>query len=257
MAQNSACCMTRTTYAISPAAVGFLRQCGGLRRQCRFLNVTVGMEHHWSSLRELPKLRSFVTPSFGNFVYGYPSLILDCCSQAASGPFPSIVILEVDVMVQYPLPLWSSNISHSVPPKVSQRVSVNIVYHLSHLAHQALDSAKMRLSKLVPALFWATLTFNGQSNAVPASLTPIIKPYREQALQDLVTWDEHSILVRGERIMLYNGEFHPYRLPVTSLWLDIFQKLKAAGFSGASFYTDWYYSLICKVIVLIGSKGSA
>ena len=67
----------------------------------------------------------------------------------------------------------------------------------------------------------------------------VIKPYERAALQDIVTWDEHSVMVYGERIMLFNGEFHPYRLPVPALWLDVFQKLKAAGFAGVSFYTDW------------------
>lgn len=28
-------------------------------------------------------------------------------------------------------------------------------------------------------------------------------------------------------------------LPVPSLWLDVFQKIKALGYSGVSFYTDW------------------
>lgn len=39
--------------------------------------------------------------------------------------------------------------------------------------------------------------------------------------------------------MFYSGEFHPFRLPVPGLWLDVFQKIKAMGFSGVSFYTDW------------------
>lgn len=46
-------------------------------------------------------------------------------------------------------------------------------------------------------------------------------------------------MVRGERIMIYGGEFHPYRLPVPDLWLDIFQKVKALGFNTVSFYTHW------------------
>lgn len=54
-----------------------------------------------------------------------------------------------------------------------------------------------------------------------------------------VTWDEHSIFVRGERVLLYSGEFHPFRLPVPDLWLDVFQKIKALGYSGVSFYVDW------------------
>ena len=39
--------------------------------------------------------------------------------------------------------------------------------------------------------------------------------------------------------MLYSGEFHPFRLPVPGLWLDVFQKVKALGFNTVSFYTDW------------------
>ncbi|KAL5358314.1 putative beta-galactosidase E [Aspergillus floccosus] len=60
-----------------------------------------------------------------------------------------------------------------------------------------------------------------------------------QPLQEQVTWDEHSLFVRGERVMIYSGEFHPFRLPVPGLWLDVFQKIKSMGFTGVSFYTDW------------------
>lgn len=66
-----------------------------------------------------------------------------------------------------------------------------------------------------------------------------VKADKRAALQDLVTWDEHSLFVRGERILIYSGEFHPFRLPVPSLWLDVFQKIKALGYNGVSFYTDW------------------
>lgn len=45
-----------------------------------------------------------------------------------------------------------------------------------------------------------------------------------------VTFDEHSLKVYGERIYFFSGEFHPYRLPVTDLYLDVFQKIKALGF---------------------------
>ncbi|KAK4909035.1 hypothetical protein LTR49_022134 [Elasticomyces elasticus] len=62
---------------------------------------------------------------------------------------------------------------------------------------------------------------------------------RQQLLQDIVTWDNQSIFVRGERILFYSGEYHPFRLPVPGLWLDIFQKIKALGYNGVSFYTDW------------------
>jgi beta-galactosidase GanA len=73
-----------------------------------------------------------------------------------------------------------------------------------------------------------------------------------------VTWDEDSLFVHGERIFLYSGEVHPYRytaklhtmkiwtylltknsLPVPGLYIDIFQKIKALGYNGVSFYVDW------------------
>lgn len=57
--------------------------------------------------------------------------------------------------------------------------------------------------------------------------------------QDIVTWDKHSLYVNGERIMVMSGEFHPWRLPVPSLWFDVFQKIKAMGFNCVSFYTNW------------------
>ncbi|KAH8201454.1 hypothetical protein TruAng_004378 [Truncatella angustata] len=67
----------------------------------------------------------------------------------------------------------------------------------------------------------------------------VVDASKREALQDLVTWDEHSLFVRGERIMFYSGEFHPWRLPVPDLWLDVFQKIKALGYTGVSFYVDW------------------
>ena len=67
----------------------------------------------------------------------------------------------------------------------------------------------------------------------------LIRPYKRQALQSIVTWDEASIFVHGKRILFFSGEFHPFRLPVPTLWLDVFQKIKSLGYSGVSFYADW------------------
>ncbi|PWY94572.1 hypothetical protein BO94DRAFT_553494 [Aspergillus sclerotioniger CBS 115572] len=57
--------------------------------------------------------------------------------------------------------------------------------------------------------------------------------------QDIVTWDEKSLFVYGERVLLLSGEFHPFRLPSPGLWLDVFQKVRAIGYSAVSFYVDW------------------
>lgn len=75
------------------------------------------------------------------------------------------------------------------------------------------------------------------SQISPLPRAPILQ--RQDVLQDVVTWDHSSIMVRGERIMFLSAEFHPWRLPSPGLWLDIFQKVKALGFSGVSFYLNW------------------
>ena len=43
----------------------------------------------------------------------------------------------------------------------------------------------------------------------------------------------------GRTLFIFSAEFHPFRLPVPGLWLDIFKKTKAMGFNGVSFYTYW------------------
>ncbi|KAK2028439.1 family 35 glycosyl hydrolase [Colletotrichum zoysiae] len=57
--------------------------------------------------------------------------------------------------------------------------------------------------------------------------------------QDVVTWDDKSLLINGKRLMVFSAEFHAFRMPVPSLWLDILQKIKAAGYNSVSFYVNW------------------
>lgn len=75
--------------------------------------------------------------------------------------------------------------------------------------------------------------------SVAASLghAETLKP--QTLLQDIVTFDNSSLFINGERLMIFSGEVHPFRLPVPSLWLDIFQKIKALGLNTVSFYLDW------------------
>ncbi|KAJ3785437.1 glycoside hydrolase family 35 protein [Lentinula aff. detonsa] len=54
---------------------------------------------------------------------------------------------------------------------------------------------------------------------------------------DEVSFDNFSLSLQGQRIFLHSGEFHTYRLPVPDLWIDILQKVKAAGLNGVSVYT--------------------
>ncbi|KAJ4357576.1 uncharacterized protein N0V89_002152 [Didymosphaeria variabile] len=63
----------------------------------------------------------------------------------------------------------------------------------------------------------------------------------DNGLQKDVTWDNGSLLVNGERVIVMSGEFHYQRLPVPELWLDVFQKFKAHGMNTVSFYFFWSY----------------
>ncbi|WYZ36897.1 hypothetical protein EsH8_II_000403 [Colletotrichum jinshuiense] len=57
--------------------------------------------------------------------------------------------------------------------------------------------------------------------------------------QDIVTWDDKSLFINGERLMIFSAEFHAFRMPVPALWFDILQKIKAAGYNSVSFYVNW------------------
>ncbi|KAF1956364.1 beta-galactosidase precursor [Byssothecium circinans] len=91
------------------------------------------------------------------------------------------------------------------------------------------------------AVALACLAVEATAGASVAAGRPLdwIRPYKREVLQDIVTWDEETIFINGERLFLYSGEVHPYRLPIPSLHLDIFQKIKALGYNGVSFYVDW------------------
>ncbi|KAF8075232.1 glycoside hydrolase family 35 protein [Lyophyllum atratum] len=60
-----------------------------------------------------------------------------------------------------------------------------------------------------------------------------------------VTFDQHSLLLDGKRVMFFSGEFHPFRLPAPELWRDVLENFlilmpfKAAGFNGVSVYWHW------------------
>jgi beta-galactosidase GanA len=56
-----------------------------------------------------------------------------------------------------------------------------------------------------------------------------------------VSYDKYSLKVDGKRLLLWGGEFHYFRLPSPSLWRDVLEKIRAAGFNGVSLYFDWAY----------------
>lgn len=92
-----------------------------------------------------------------------------------------------------------------------------------------------RLSLLLLALLLSPVL----GSALKGRPGDLIKHDKRGLLQNIVTWDEHSIFVHGRRVLFYSGEVHPYRLPVPGLYADIFQKIRALGYTGVSFYVDW------------------
>jgi hypothetical protein len=56
-----------------------------------------------------------------------------------------------------------------------------------------------------------------------------------------ITFDPYSLMIDGNRTFIWSGEFHPFRLPSPSLWLDILQKMKANGYNAVSIYFSWNY----------------
>ena len=61
------------------------------------------------------------------------------------------------------------------------------------------------------------------------------------AVTHRISWDQHSLLLDGQRTFVWSGEMHPFRLPSPSLWRDVLQKMKASGFNTVAFYFDWGY----------------
>ncbi len=79
------------------------------------------------------------------------------------------------------------------------------------------------------------------ASPAPSQTTKTTATTTPAAAAHTVTFDGYSFLVDGKRTYLWSGEFHYFRLPSPSLWLDIFQKMKAAGFNATSLYFDWGY----------------
>jgi len=56
-----------------------------------------------------------------------------------------------------------------------------------------------------------------------------------------ISWDRYSLMIDGQRTVIWAAEFQPFRLPSPSLWRDVLQKYKAMGLNGVSLYFAWGY----------------
>ena len=85
------------------------------------------------------------------------------------------------------------------------------------------------------------LALAGTVQPAPRAPPPRPRPRRPPAPRTPSRFDGYSFMIDGQRTYLWSGEFHYFRLPSPDLWLDIFQKMKAAGFNATSLYFDWGY----------------
>lgn len=74
-----------------------------------------------------------------------------------------------------------------------------------------------------------------------ALAAPATAPRATAAPTHTVAYDKYSLKVDGKRVFLWGGEFHYFRLPSQTLWRDVLEKIRAAGFNGVSLYFDWAY----------------
>ncbi|KAJ4356191.1 uncharacterized protein N0V89_004221 [Didymosphaeria variabile] len=69
--------------------------------------------------------------------------------------------------------------------------------------------------------------------------TPSQYPLHDNGLNKVVQWDHYSFKVNGQRLFVYSGELHYWRIPVPEVWDDLLEKIKAAGFTAFAFYGNW------------------
>ncbi|MDD1060766.1 beta-galactosidase [Streptomyces cocklensis] len=78
--------------------------------------------------------------------------------------------------------------------------------------------------------------------AVPAGTAPApLAGGHGDGAAHTVAFDRYSLLIDGQRVPIWSGEFHPFRLPSPSLWLDVLHKMKANGYNAVSIYVSWNF----------------
>ncbi|PGH12864.1 hypothetical protein AJ80_06573 [Polytolypa hystricis UAMH7299] len=87
------------------------------------------------------------------------------------------------------------------------------------------------------ALFTIVVALVG--NAIAQDVTEY--PLHDNGLNKVVQWDHYSFKVNGQRLFVFSGELHYWRIPVPEVWEDLLEKIKAAGFTAFATYSHWGY----------------
>jgi beta-galactosidase GanA len=54
-----------------------------------------------------------------------------------------------------------------------------------------------------------------------------------------ITFDHWSLMIDGQRLYVWSGELHYWRLPSPDAWRDVLQKMRSSGYNAVSIYFDW------------------
>ena len=93
-----------------------------------------------------------------------------------------------------------------------------------------------RLRRTLTALAAGCVALVAATTVVTAA-----QPVGAAPLAHQIGWDKYSLTIDGRRTFVWSGEFHPFRLPSPSEWLDVLEKMKAEGYNAVSLYFDWAY----------------
>ncbi len=63
----------------------------------------------------------------------------------------------------------------------------------------------MHFLRYLSSAFVAGLAAQTAALSIPGKPGLKVKPYKREVLQHIVTWDQHSIFVHGERVLFYSG----------------------------------------------------
>ncbi|KAI8072324.1 glycoside hydrolase superfamily [Gongronella butleri] len=93
------------------------------------------------------------------------------------------------------------------------------------------------LSKAISLSLAALVCFQSVAHAAPTSAQLTSLATRDT--NKPVTWDDYSLMIDGERVFFWGGEFHPFRLPNEAMQMDVLEKIKSAGFNVVQSYFHW------------------
>ncbi|MEO8778499.1 MAG: beta-galactosidase, partial [Rhodanobacter sp.] len=79
------------------------------------------------------------------------------------------------------------------------------------------------------------------ASALGGASSPLAVHDHERTQRHAITYDRYSLKIDGQRIYVWSGSFHYWRLPSPDLWTDVFQKMKAAGYNAVEIYFNWAY----------------